>query len=51
MAEERHIIYSYLRLECTFKEVKKRTSVDSRFPTEISAIIMVFDILNEERVK
>jgi putative transposase len=38
-------------LERTFREVKRRTNVIGRFPTEISALMMVFGILEEERLK
>ncbi|MFC1971414.1 transposase [Chloroflexota bacterium] len=35
----------------TCKEVKRRTRVVGRFPNETSALVMVFSILNEERLK
>ena len=38
-------------LERSFKEVKRRTRVVGRFPTETSALIMVFGILEEQRLK
>jgi len=38
-------------IERAFKEVKRRTRVVGRFPNEISALVMVFSILNEERLK
>ena len=38
-------------MERAFKEVKRRTNVVGRFPTEISALMMVFGILEEERLK
>ncbi|MCK4698268.1 MAG: hypothetical protein KAT53_08195, partial [Dehalococcoidia bacterium] len=33
------------------KEVKRRTKVIGRFPTETSALVMVFGILEGERLK
>ena len=38
-------------IERSFKEVKRRTNVVGRFPGEISALIVVFGILEEERLK
>jgi transposase-like protein len=38
-------------IERAFKEVKRRTKVIGRFPNETSALVMVFSILNEERLK
>ena len=38
-------------IERAFKEVKRRTRVIGRFPNETSALVMVFSILNEERLK
>ena len=38
-------------IERAFKEVKRRTRVVGRFPNETSALVMVFSILNEERLK
>ena len=38
-------------IERTFKEVKRRTRVVGRFPNETAALVMVFSILNEERLK
>jgi putative transposase len=38
-------------LERSFKEVKRRTKVVGRFPTETSALIMVFGILEENRLQ
>ena len=38
-------------IERSFKEVKRRTRVVGRFPNETSALVMVFGILNEERLK
>jgi putative transposase len=38
-------------IERSFKEVKRRTNVIGRFPNETSALVMVFSILNEERLK
>ena len=50
---ERH--WKYIRtsnvLERAFKEVKRRTKVVGRFPTETSALIMVFGILEEKKLK
>jgi len=37
-------------LERAFKEVKRRTNVVGRFPTETSALIVVFGILEEKRL-
>jgi transposase-like protein len=49
---ERH--WAHIRtsnvLERTFKEVKRRTRVVGRFPTETSALMMVFGVLEEERL-
>jgi len=38
-------------IERAFKEVKRRTRVIGRFPNETSALVMVFSLLEEERVK
>ncbi len=38
-------------IERAFKEVKRRTRVIGRFPNETSALVMVFSILDEERLK
>jgi transposase-like protein len=38
-------------IERAFKEVKRRTRVVGRFPNETSALVMVFSILDEERLK
>ncbi len=38
-------------IERAFKEVKRRTKVIGRFPNETSALVMVFSILDEERLK
>jgi len=38
-------------IERSFKEVKRRTRVVGRFPNETSALVMVFSMLNEERLK
>jgi len=38
-------------IERVFKEVKRRTRVVGRFPNETSALVMVFSLLEEERVK
>jgi len=38
-------------IERAFKEVKSRTKVMGRFPNEISSLVMVFSILDEERLK
>jgi len=38
-------------LERAFKEVKRRTKVVGRFPTETSALMMVFGILEEKRLR
>jgi transposase-like protein len=38
-------------IERAFKEVKRRTKVIGRFPNETSALVMVFSILEEERLK
>jgi len=38
-------------IERAFKEVKRRTRVVGRFPNETSALVMVFSILNDERLK
>jgi len=37
-------------LERSFREVKRRTNVIGRFPTEIAALSVVFGILEEERM-
>lgn len=37
-------------IERSFKEVKRRTKVVGRFPNETSALVMVFSILDEERL-
>jgi len=37
-------------LERSFKEVKRRTRVVGRFPTETSALMMVFGVLEENRL-
>ena len=34
-----------------FKEVKRRTRVVGRFPNETSALVMVFSLLEEKRMK
>jgi transposase-like protein len=50
---ERH--WRYIRtsnaLERAFKEVKRRTKVVGRFPTETSALMMVFGIMEEKKLK
>jgi transposase-like protein len=46
----RHIRTSNV-IERSFKEVKRRTRVVGRFPNETSALVMVFSLLEEERVK
>ena len=50
---ERH--WKYIRtsnvLERAFKEVKRRTKVVGRFPTETSALMMVFGVLEEQKLK
>jgi putative transposase len=46
----RHIRTSNI-IERSFKEVKRRTRVVGRFPNETSALLMVFSLLEEERVK
>ena len=50
---ERH--WTHIRtsnvIERAFKEVKRRTRVVGRFPNETSALVMVFSLLEEERVK
>ncbi len=38
-------------IERSFKEVKRRTNVVGRFPSEISALMVVFGVLEEERLK
>ncbi len=38
-------------IERAFKEVKRRTRVVGRFPHETSALVMVFSLLDEERLK
>jgi len=38
-------------IERSFKEVKRRTRVVGRFPNETSALVMVFSLLEEEKVK
>ena len=38
-------------IERAFREVKRRTRVVGRFPNETSALVMVFSLLEEERVK
>lgn len=38
-------------LERAFREVRRRTNVIGRFPTEIAALAVVFGILEEERLK
>ena len=38
-------------IERVFKEVKRRTKVIGRFPNETSALVMIFSILDEERLK
>jgi len=38
-------------IERVFKEVKRRTRVVGRFPNETSALVMVFSVLDEERLK
>jgi len=38
-------------IERPFKEVKRRTNVVGRFPGEISALIVVFGVLEEERLR
>jgi len=38
-------------IERSFKEVKRRTRVVGRFPNEVSALVMVFSLLEEERMK
>jgi putative transposase len=35
----------------SFREVKRRTRVVGRFPNETSALVMVFSLLEEERMK
>ena len=46
----RHIRTSNV-IERSFKEVKRRTRVVGRFPNETSALVMVFSLLEEERMK
>jgi putative transposase len=38
-------------IERAFKKVKRRTRVVGRFPNETSALVMVFSLLEEDRVK
>jgi hypothetical protein len=38
-------------IERSFKEVKRRTKVVGRFPNETSVMVMVFSLLEEERMK
>ena len=38
-------------IERSFKEVKRRTRVVGRFPNETSALVMVFSLLKEKRMK
>jgi len=38
-------------IERSFKEVKRRTRVVGRFPNETSALVLVFSLLEEERMK
>ena len=38
-------------IERSFKEVKRRTRVVGRFPNETSALVMVFSLLEEERMR
>ena len=38
-------------LERSFREVKRRTNVIGRFPTEMAALSVVFGVLEEERLK
>jgi len=38
-------------IERAFKEVKRRTRVVGRFPNETSALVMVFSLLEEEKIK
>ena len=38
-------------IERSFKEVKRRTRVVGRFPNETSALVMVFSLLEEKRMK
>lgn len=38
-------------LERAFKEVRRRTNVIGRFPTEAAALAVIFGILEEERLK
>jgi transposase-like protein len=38
-------------IERAFNEVKRRTKVVGRFPNETSALVMVFSLLEEEKVK
>jgi transposase-like protein len=38
-------------IERSFKEVKRRTRVVGRFPNETSALVMVFSLLEEERME
>ena len=38
-------------IERSFKEVKRRTRVVGRFPDETSALVLVFSLLEEERMK
>ena len=47
----KHIRTSNVIERASFKEVKRRTRVVGRFPNETSALVMVFSLLEEERVK
>ncbi len=38
-------------LKRSFREVKRRTNVIGRFPTEMAALSVVFGVLEEERLK
>jgi len=38
-------------IERAFKEIKRRTRVVGRFPNETSALVMVFSLLEEDRLK
>ena len=38
-------------LERAFKEVRRRTNVIGRFPNEMSALSMVFGVMEEDRLK
>jgi transposase-like protein len=46
----RHIRTSNV-IERSFKEVKRRTRVIGRFPNETSALVIVFSLLEEEKLK